>query len=83
MERAEHCAKQLESPQEYGLLDRVRAQISLQMRRKESRELLEVFSTKLKDPPGTYLNRARNHLTGVYSPIDRQYLNELEEQLNQ
>ena len=75
---AKRCSEQLGSRYELGVLNRIFAQIAVEM--EQNPELRAVFSEYVTCPPETYVERARDLLAPVYSPVDEAYLRQVEEQ---
>ena len=75
--RAEVCAAQLESDYEIGMIKRMFAQITFQMRTDE--KLKSVFGGYLDKEVDNYIRHAEQALEGVYSPVDREYLRQLKQ----
>lgn len=79
--QADDCSQRLGSCYEIGVLNRMFAQISLQMR--SSAQLRAVFGGYINRDVSVYLQRARELLQNAYSPVDALYLARIAEQLNQ
>ena len=78
LSKAHRYALRLESPYEQGILNRMFAQIASAMKAPEAGQLRSVFGAFLDQEPQVYIRRARELLQGVYSPVDRMYLEQLQ-----
>ena len=76
--RAERCSKRLDSAYEMGVLHRIYAQIAVRMQEPDAGVLRSVFGEYLPEAPAVYIQRARNYLKSIYSPIDQVYLDRLD-----
>ncbi len=73
--RAECFAQRLESRYEQGMLNRMYAQIALQMERDP--KLSSIFGRYLDQGVEVYVARSGKLLQTVYSPVDRMYLEQV------
>ncbi len=73
-------AKELGSPYEEGVIYRVFAQIAYGMQSDSS--VREVFADLILNECEFYIEKSKELLKNVYSPIDFKYLNDLEEAIN-
>ena len=77
--KADDYAQRLGSCYEVGVLNRMFAQISLQMQ--DSPDIQAVFGRYLNKDVSVYLQQSKMLLRDAYSPVDEQYLSQLTEQL--
>ena len=79
--RAERFSQRLESRYEQGMLNRMYAQLALEM--EENPRLRSVFGRYLDQPAETYVARAGKLLRGVCSPVDQICLEQVERSLKE
>ena len=77
--KADDYAQRLGSCYEVGLLNRMFAQISLQMQ--DSPDIQTVFGRYLNKDVSVYLQQSKMLLRDAYSPVDEQYLSQLTKRL--
>ena len=77
--KADDYAQRLGSCYEVGVLNRMFAQISLQMQ--DSPDIQAVFGRYLNKDVSVYLQQSKMLLRDAYSPVDEQYLSQLTERL--
>lgn len=78
---AKRCSEQLGSRYELGVLNRMFAQIALEM--EHNPQLRAVCSGQISHPARTYWERARSLLEQAYAPVDQAYLREVEKTITE
>lgn len=78
--QAQRFAVKLDSCYELGVLQRIFAQIALEM--EHDPQLRGVFGSFLDQHPRVYAAQARHMLETVYSPVDQMYLEQIESTLS-